>query len=68
MKAVNVKFWSRRPGGLVFSFARTIQQPALEIRHGKKAHALAARQALIHQATGNRAARRGGYHAAMERT
>jgi fructose-bisphosphate aldolase class I len=51
---------------LAFSFARAIQQPALEIWQGKEAHVLAAQQALYHRARCNRAARRGEYNAAMD--
>jgi fructose-bisphosphate aldolase class I len=53
---------------LAFSFARAIQQPALEIWQGGEANVLAAQQALYHRANCNRAARRGEYNAAMERT
>jgi fructose-bisphosphate aldolase class I len=68
LNAMNVRFKSRLPWALAFSFARAIQQPALEIWHGKEAHVLAAQQALIHRAKCNRAARRGQYNAALERT
>ena len=68
LNAMNVRFKSRLPWALAFSFARAIQQPALEIWQGEEAHALAAQQALVHRARCNRAARRGEYNAAMERT
>jgi fructose-bisphosphate aldolase class I len=68
LNAMNVRFKSRLPWALAFSFARAIQQPALEIWQGKEAHLLAAQQALYHRARCNRAARRGEYNAAMERT
>jgi fructose-bisphosphate aldolase class I len=68
LNAMNVRFKSRLPWALAFSFARAIQQPALEIWQGKEAHVLAAQQALLHRARCNRAARRGEYTAAMERT
>jgi fructose-bisphosphate aldolase class I len=68
LNAMNVRFQSRLPWALAFSFARAIQQPALEIWQGNKAHVLAAQQALVHRARCNRAARRGEYNAAMERT
>jgi len=68
LNAMNVRFKSRLPWALAFSFARAIQQPALEIWHGKEAHVLAAQHALAHRARCNRAARRGEYTAAMERT
>ena len=68
LNAMNVRFKSRLPWALAFSFARAIQQPALEIWKGDEAHASAAQQALYHRARCNRAARRGEYTAAMERT
>jgi fructose-bisphosphate aldolase class I len=67
LNAMNVRFKSRVPWALAFSFARAIQQPALEIWRGEEAHVLAAQQALYHRAMCNRAARRGEYNAAMER-
>ena len=66
LNAMNVRFKSRMPWGLAFSFARAIQQPALEIWRGEDAHVLAAQQALLHRARCNRAARRGEYSGAME--
>src|ERR1022692_5247281 len=68
LNAMNARFKSRLPWALAFSFARAIQQPALEIWKGDEAHASAAQQALYHRARCNRAARRGEYDAAMERT
>ena len=68
LNAMNVRFRSRLPWALAFSFARAIQQPALEIWLGEDARVLAAQQALVHRARCNRAARRGEYNAAMERT
>jgi fructose-bisphosphate aldolase class I len=67
LNAMNVRFKSRVPWALAFSFARAIQQPALEIWRGEQAHVLAAQQALYHRARCNRAARRGEYTAAMEK-
>ncbi len=66
LNAMNVRFKSRLPWALAFSFARAIQQPALEIWCGKQANVQAAQQALDHRAKCNRAARRGEYNAAME--
>jgi fructose-bisphosphate aldolase class I len=63
---MNVRFKSRGPWALAFSFARAIQQPALNIWRGEEANVKAAQQALIHRARCNRAARRGEYTAAME--
>ncbi|MEO8043866.1 MAG: class I fructose-bisphosphate aldolase [Spartobacteria bacterium] len=66
LNAMNVRFRSRAPWALAFSFARAIQQPALEIWRGEEANVKAAQQALLHRAKCNRAARRGEYTAAME--
>jgi fructose-bisphosphate aldolase class I len=66
LNAMNVRFRSRLPWALAFSYARAIQQPALEIWRGDAAQVLAAQQALYHRAQCNRAARRGEYSAAMD--
>jgi fructose-bisphosphate aldolase class I len=66
LNAMNIRFKSRLPWALAFSFARAIQQPALETWQGKEAHVTEAQQALVHRARCNRAARRGQYNAAME--
>ena len=66
LNAMNVRFKSRLPWALAFSFARAIQQPALEIWKGKETNVLAAQQALYHRARCNQAARRGDYSAVME--
>ncbi len=68
LNAMNLRFNSRLPWALAFSFARAIQQPALETWQGKEANVPAAQRALLHRARCNRAARRGEYTAAMERT
>jgi fructose-bisphosphate aldolase class I len=68
LNAMNVRFKSRLPWALAFSFARAIQQPALEIWKGEAANVLSAQQALYHRAKCNRAAHRGEYNAAIERT
>jgi fructose-bisphosphate aldolase class I len=68
LNAMNVRFKSRLPWALAFSFARAIQQPALEVWRGKDSNVEAAQQALLHRARCNRAARRGEYAAMMERT
>ena len=59
---------SRLPWPLAFSFARAIQQPALEIWRGQENRVLAAQHALAHRAHCNKAALQGEYSAAMERT
>jgi len=67
LNAMNVRFKSRLPWALSFSFARAIQQPALEIWKGDGANVHAAQQALSHRARCNCAARRGEYTAVMEK-
>ncbi len=66
LNAMNVRFRERQPWAVGFSFARAIQQPALEIWKGDAANTAAAQQALAHRARCNRAARRGEYTDAME--
>jgi fructose-bisphosphate aldolase class I len=58
---------ARLPWPLVFSFARAIQQPALDTWRGQKSHVAAAQDILAHRAHCNRAALRGAYTTAMER-
>jgi fructose-bisphosphate aldolase class I len=66
LNAMNVRFKSRLPWALAFSFARAIQQPALEIWNGSQANVAAAQEALVHRARCNQAARRGEYSREME--
>jgi len=66
LNAMNVRFKSRLPWALAFSFARAIQQPALDIWKGRQANAAAAQQALYHRAECNSAARLGRYRTEME--
>jgi fructose-bisphosphate aldolase class I len=68
LNAMNVRCRSRLPWALAFSYGRALQQPALAIWHGEAAQVPAAQEALRHRAWCNRAARRGEYTAAMERT
>jgi fructose-bisphosphate aldolase class I len=68
LNAMNVRFKSLAPWALAFSFARAIQQPALEIWLGQDAKVKTAQEALLRRARRNRSARRGEYSAAMERT
>jgi len=68
LNAMNVRFKSRAPWSLAFSYARAIQQPSLEIWRGDEANVKAAQAALLHRARCNQAARRGEYTAAMENT
>jgi fructose-bisphosphate aldolase class I len=66
LNAMNVRFRSRSPWALGFSYARAIQQPALDLWNGQEANVLLAQQALYHRARCNQAARRGEYSPAME--
>lgn len=66
LNAMNAGFKGSLPWEVAFSFARAIQQPALEIWGGKEANVAAAQQALYHRARCNRAARRGEYEPGME--
>jgi len=68
LNAMNVRFKSRLPWALAFSFARAIQQPALEVWKGQEANVSAAQQALYHRARCNQAARRGEYSQAMDQS
>ena len=66
LNAMNAAFEVRLPWALSFSFARAIQQPALEIWRGEEANVSAAQKALYHRASCNRFARLGKYKSAME--
>jgi fructose-bisphosphate aldolase class I len=67
LNAMNLRFKTRMPWALTFSFSRAIQQPALEIWKGQQANAAAAQQVLYHRARCNSAARLGRYRAEMEK-
>jgi fructose-bisphosphate aldolase, class I len=67
LNAMNVRFKSRLPWALSFSFSRAIQQPALEIWLGKDANKPAAQNTLLHRVRCNSAARRGEYTDESER-
>jgi len=66
LNAMNLRFRGRLPWALAFSFARAIQQPALEIWSGREDKVELAQHALSYRAKCNRAARRGIFPAAME--
>jgi fructose-bisphosphate aldolase class I len=66
LNAMNVRFKSRLPWAVAFSYSRAIQQPALEAWHGEDANVQIAQKALVHRARCNRAARLGEYTPAME--
>ncbi|MFA6813453.1 MAG: class I fructose-bisphosphate aldolase [Bacteroidaceae bacterium] len=61
LNAMNVRFKSKLPWEVSFSFGRAIQQPALGIWHGKEENVPQAQKALNHRAWCNRAARQGEY-------
>ncbi|WP_348263323.1 fructose-bisphosphate aldolase class I [Telmatobacter sp. DSM 110680] len=67
LSAMNARFKGRMPWGLAFSFARAIQEPAMQIWHGEDANVQAAQKALVHRARCNVAARRGEYTPEMEK-
>ena len=66
LNAMNARHRARLPWPLAFSFARAIQQPALETWRGVAENVPKAQQALFHRADCNRAARRGDYDAATD--
>jgi fructose-bisphosphate aldolase class I len=68
LNAMHVRFASKMPWPLTFSFARAIQHPALDIWSGHDANVKAAQEALLHRAECSSAASRGEYDAAMETT
>lgn len=66
LNAMHVKFKGKLPWALTFSFARAIQQPALELWKGKDENVKEAQKMLHHRAALDNAARRGEYNADME--
>ena len=67
MNVIAMSAAARLPWSLAFSFARAIQQPALEFWRGRDSRAAAAQDILAHRARCNRAALHGEYTVAMER-
>jgi fructose-bisphosphate aldolase class I len=67
LNAMNVRLKSRLPWALAFSFARAIQQPALDAWRGQESNVAAAQRALYHRAYCNKAARSGEYSSDMEK-
>jgi len=67
LNAMQVRFRPRLPWAVAFSFARAIQQPAMELWRGSEENVEAAQRELRHRAECNRSARRGEYDSAMER-
>jgi fructose-bisphosphate aldolase class I len=66
LNAMNVRYKSRLPWELSFSFGRAIQEPALDIWRGERANVVPAQDALYHRAKCDRAAHLGRYDGAME--
>lgn len=66
LNAMSVRFRARLPWALGFSFARAIEQPALEVWKGDDANREAAQRVLNHRARCNRTARGGEYDPSME--
>ncbi len=66
LNAMNAKYSSQLPWPLTFSYARAIQQPALQLWHGLPANVKVAQDALLYRAKCNRAAREGKYSEKME--
>lgn len=69
LNAMNIRSESPRskvPWPLTFSFARAIQQPAMQIWQGQPAHAAEAQRALLHRARCDKAALTGEYTSEME--
>jgi fructose-bisphosphate aldolase class I len=67
LNAMHVKYRGKLPWALTFSFARAIQQPALDIWKGKDENVKAAQQMLLKRASLDDAARRGEYNPPMEK-
>ena len=67
LNAMHKKYDGQLPWGLTFSFARAIQQPALDLWKGKDENVQAAQKLLYHRASLDNAARRGAYNTEMEK-
>lgn len=66
LNGINKKFKNQLPWIATFSFARAIQQPALEMWKGKEVNVEEAQKLLYKRAKLDSQARRGEYKAAME--
>jgi fructose-bisphosphate aldolase class I len=67
LNAMHANFKGKLPWALTFSFARAIQQPAMDLWKGKDENVKAAQQMLYHRASLDNAARRGEYDPNMEK-
>ncbi|MGD1850667.1 MAG: class I fructose-bisphosphate aldolase [Cyanophyceae cyanobacterium] len=67
LNAMNAKFGSQCPWSVTFSYARAIQQPALDYWKGEEANVAEAQKRLLRRAELNSAASIGKYTADMEK-
>jgi fructose-bisphosphate aldolase class I len=67
LNAMHVKYKDKLPWALTFSFARAIQQPAMEIWKGLDENVAEAQKTLYHRASLDNAARKGVYTPEMEK-
>ena len=68
LNAMNLRWRSKMPWVLTFSYSRAIQQPALDTWKGEEIKVVAAQKALYHRARCNSMARRGEYRQEMEKS
>ena len=66
LNAMNANYGARLPWPLTFSYARAIQQPALQLWRGLATNVKIAQDALLYRAKCNSAARQGKYSEEME--
>lgn len=66
LNAMHLQYKSKLPWALTFSYARAIQQPAMELWAGREENVTEAQKALLHRARCNQAACKGEYTEAME--
>jgi len=67
LNAMHLRWGSRMPWVLTFSYSRAIQQPALDTWKGEEINVATAQKALYHRAQCNSMARRGEYRQEMEK-
>lgn len=67
LNEMNQKFGDRCPWPVTFSYARAIQQPALEHWAGDSGHVATAQQKLLHRAKCNSLASQGAYSSDLEK-
>ncbi len=67
LNAMNIRWGSKAPWAITFSYSRAIQQPALDTWRGQEVNRAAAQKALYHRARCNGMARRGEYRDEMEK-